>query len=377
MKFVTPDRRRLFVNLATWRRAASVPLFALMLASALLIPTLATAHEEPYSFVEVRIDSGAVRGRVTAHVVDLAHEGGFASSDSLFAGAYVQQHLAVLQRLVDDRFHLRLDGHAPKLEWSGFEIVRSRKSVAFDWRAAERDPATIEISGPLFPYDPPHETYVNVFVGDTLMHQDLIDAKHKSARYTVGARQSPLKVAGTFLVQGVHHIFIGPDHILFVIGLMLLGGSLPRLLKIVTSFTIAHTLTLVLATLGIVNPPPRLVEPAIALSIIYIGFETLWALKRQRDARARIAFGFGLVHGFGFAGVLREFGLPSSALGWALGSFNVGVEVGQACIVLAVAPLLAWVQKRDPQVARRIVTAMSVVIIAAGTYWFVQRLLAA
>ena len=165
--------------------------------------------------------------------------------------------------------------------------------------------------------------------------------------------------------------------ILFVIGLMLLGGSLPRLLKIVTSFTIAHTITLVLASLGIVNPPPRLVEPTIALSIIYIGIETLWALKRQRDARARIAFGFGLVHGFGFAGVLREFGLPSSALGWALGSFNIGVEVGQACFVLAVAPLLAWVQKRDPHMARRIVTVMSVVIIAAGTYWFIERLLAA
>ena len=342
-----------------------------------ITPRAALAHAEPYSFVEVRIDSGALRGRVTAHVVDLAHEAHLAKPDSLFRTAFVAGHLPALQRVIAERFKLRTDGHAPRLEWSGFEVVPARKSVAFDWSSAERNPEVIEISGPLFRYDPPHETYVNVFVKGKLVHQDLLDRGHTSARCTVGARQNGWKVAGTFLREGVHHIFIGPDHILFVIGLMLLGGSLSRLLKIVTSFTLAHTLTLVLATLGIVNPPPRLVEPAIALSIIYIGIETLMALTKQRDARARIAFGFGLVHGFGFAGVLREFGLPSGALGWALGSFNVGVELGQACIVLTVAPLLAWVRRLEPRMARRVVTAVSVVIIAAGTYWFVQRLLAA
>jgi len=357
--------------------AVRVSVLAAIALAIAFIPRAAVAHEEPYSFVEVRIDSGAVHGRVTAHVVDLAHEAGLAVPESLFRAAYVAEHLDALQRVLDERFALRADGHAPRIEWLAFDVVPARKSVAFDWSIAERDPAVIEISGPMFPYDPPHETYVNVFVGGTLVHQDLLDGEHTKARYTVGARQNGWKVAGTFLVQGVHHIFIGPDHILFVIGLMLLGGSLPRLLRIVTSFTLAHSLTLVLATLGIVNPPARLVEPAIALSIIYIGIETLVALTRQRDARARIAFGFGLVHGFGFAGVLREFGLPSGALGWALGSFNVGVEVGQACIVLAVAPALAWVRRLEPRIARRIVTAASLVIIAAGAYWFVERLFAA
>ena len=154
-------------------------------------------------------------------------------------------------------------------------------------------------------------------------------------------------------------------------------GSIFRLLKIVSAFTVAHTITLVLATLRIVNPSPRIVEPAIALSIVYIGFETLRSLRHQGDARARIAFGFGLIHGFGFASVLRDFGLPSAALGWALGSFNVGVELGQACIVLAVAPILMWVRRLSPVAGRRLVTAMSGVIIAAGAFWFVQRLFAA
>src|SRR5439155_11519187 len=215
---------------------------------------------------------------------------------------------------------------------------------------------------------------VNVYVGGKLVHEDLLDREHARATYAVGTRQSVWKVVSTFVLAGIHHIFIGPDHILFVVGLLLLGGSLFRLLKIVTSFTLAHTITLVLATLRILNPPARVVEPMIALSIIYIGIETLVAHRRERDARARIAFGFGLVHGFGFASVLRDFGLPSAALGWALGSFNLGVELGQACIVLAAAPLLMWLRRHDPAIGRRVVTATSGVIIAAGAYWLVQRL---
>src|SRR5207249_10111735 len=135
----------------------------------------------------------------------------------------------------------------------------------------------------------------------------------------------------------------------------------------------AHTVTLVLATLRIVSPPARIIEPAIALSIVYVGIETLVALDRGRDARARIAFAFGFVHGFGFASVLREFGLPPGALGWSLASFNVGVELGQACIVLAVAPFLAFIRTQSPALARRIVAVGSASIIAAGSYWFVQR----
>src|SRR6185369_9937866 len=110
--------------------------------------------------------------------------------------------------------------------------------------------------------------------------------------------------------------------------LLLLGGTMGRLLKIVTAFTIAHSITLALATFQLVNPSPRIIEPAIALSIVAVGIENLVAQRRQRDVRAMLAFAFGFIHGFGFASVLREFGLPREALGVALASFNVGVELG-------------------------------------------------
>ena len=124
------------------------------------------------------------------------------------------------------------------------------------------------------------------------------------------------------------------------------------------------------------NLPSRLIEPAIALSIVVVGIENLLSGGR-RDLRASLAFAFGFVHGFGFAGVLREFGLPPAALGWSLFSFNLGVELGQACIVLAVTPLLALARARRPALAGRIVTVGSAGVIAAGAYWLVQRLISA
>src|SRR5204863_2200816 len=115
------------------------------------------------------------------------------------------------------------------------------------------------------------------------------------------------------------------------------------------------------------------IEPAIALSIVYVGIDNLMVGKTSRDVRAWVAFFFGFVHGFGFAGVLREFGLPRQALGWSLFSFNFGVEIGQACIVIVVASLLASVRSRNPQLSRRISTIGSVCVALAGSYWFIQR----
>jgi hypothetical protein len=167
---------------------------------------------------------------------------------------------------------------------------------------------------------------------------------------------------------------------LFIIGLLMLGGGFGRLLKIVTAFTVAHSVTLALATLNILNPPASLVEPAIALSIVYVGLNNLMTRtkgmdRRIRDSRAGIAFAFGFVHGFGFAGVLGELGLPRQALGWSLFAFNLGVEVGQVCIVAAVAPLLAIIRGRAPRLGMQVVTAGSVLVVLAGGYWFVERLL--
>src|SRR6185295_3608601 len=132
-----------------------------------------------------------------------------------------------------------------------------------------------------------------------------------------------------------------PDHILFLVGLILLGGSAARLGLIATAFTIGHSITLSLAVLGAVTPPGWIVEPAIALTVIVVGVDNLLvggqASPPRRDLRAPMAAVFGLIHGFGFASVLRAFGLPPAAVGWSLFGFNAGVEVGQILLVVPIA----------------------------------------
>ena len=376
-------RPRLEAPPAVKAPAASIPAaVALLLRVAVPVALLlsgsspAAAHQEPYSYLDIHLEPQGLSGKLVAHVVDLAHEAGLEVPDSLFDRGFVAARLPELHAVLASHLVLLADGVAVRAEWRSFEIVRERRSVAFEWQAAlPHPPGVLEVRGPLFPYDPPHETYLNIYERGSLASQDLLDRSHRDAIYCSGSTQGTLAVVRTFVFEGIHHIFIGPDHVLFIVGLLLLGGGLLRLLKIVTAFTVAHTVTLVLATLRVVSPPPRLIEPAIALSIVTVGVETLLALRRKRDWRAPIAFGFGFVHGFGFASVLREFGLPSGALGWSLASFNVGVELGQAAIVLAVAPALERLRSARPWVARRVVAAGAVTIVAAGGYWLVQRLM--
>lgn len=175
----------------------------------------------------------------------------------------------------------------------------------------------------------------------------------------------------TFLVLGVEHILTGYDHLLFLVGLLVASRGLPQLAAIVTSFTVAHSLTLGAATLGMVALPSRLVEAAIALSIAYVGIENLAA--REVRGRWRLAFAFGLIHGFGFATVLREMDLPRQALASSLFTFNAGVEIGQLGVVLLLWPLLRRAQRSS--YATAVTRWTSVVITVCGLGWFVQRVL--
>src|SRR5262249_52537861 len=156
----------------------------------------------------------------------------------------------------------------------------------------------------LFPYDPAHQTFVNVYEQGALVRQDVLGAGRPTVDFYTRSRQGTLAVFTAFTGSGIHHIAIGPDHLLFVIGLLLVGGSVARLLGIVSAFTAGHSVTLSLATLGLVTPPSYLVEPAIALSIVYVGADNLLVGTSGRDVRPWIALFFGLVHGFGFASVL-------------------------------------------------------------------------
>jgi hypothetical protein len=185
---------------------------------------------------------------------------------------------------------------------------------------------------------------------------------------------------------GVKHIFLGYDHIAFLMALLFVR-KFADLLKIITAFTVAHTLTLALAVLQIVKLPPQLVEVGIAVTIMYVAAENLW--KNEFSHRWILTFGFGLVHGFGFASVLRELGLPSAGLARSLLSFNLGVEAGQIVIVALLWPALWWLTRREtqpqvrsPQVwspgfsrpwSSRLRLSASVIIFVFGALWFCER----
>ena len=178
--------------------------------------------------------------------------------------------------------------------------------------------------------------------------------------------------------EGVWHIWIGIDHLLFLIALLLPAVlAAPRfapafweVFKVVTAFTLAHSITLALAALGVISLPSRLVESAIAASVIVAALNNLWPVVRE--GRWLVAFGFGLVHGFGFASVLAELGLPQDTLLLALVGFNLGVEAGQLVIVGAFLPL-AYLQ-RDTWIYRRVVFAGgSALIVLVAALWLVER----
>jgi hydrogenase/urease accessory protein HupE len=176
-----------------------------------------------------------------------------------------------------------------------------------------------------------------------------------------------------FVEMGIHHILSGLDHVLFVVGLLLMRGTLRGLLGIVTAFTLAHSITLSLTALHLASLPSRLVEPVIALSIVAVGAENLFHRTVDFERRAWFAFGFGFFHGFGFAGALAEAGLPHQAIPLSLASFNIGVEIGQACIVLVAVPLLRLLARFNPMLSNAVTRYASVGITAAGVVWFVQR----
>jgi len=193
-----------------------------------------------------------------------------------------------------------------------------------------------------------------------------------------GARQARVSLSrgvttrgiGSFFLLGVEHILTGYDHLLFLLALALRGGNLWSLFKIITAFTVAHSITLALAALNIVALPERLVEATIALSIAYVAAENLF-MRQAVSHRWAVAFVFGLMHGFGFSSVLRELGLPKQGLLWALLNFNLGVEAGQAVAVLLAVPLLIWL--RGFRWEARAVVAMSVAVLVVGLALFVDR----
>jgi hypothetical protein len=200
-----------------------------------------------------------------------------------------------------------------------------------------------------------------------------------AATFEFEVEQPPEQVSAwaafrVYFLLGGEHILIGWDHLLFLAALLLIWPRLTEVMLIVSSFTVAHSLTLVLATLDVVRPPDALVEVVIAASIIFVAVENI--VRQEAPRRWALTFVFGLVHGFGFSGVLRELGLPPDHLLASLVAFNVGVEAGQLVVVLPLVGMLAVGRKMPAPARRRVTQALSVLVILPASWWLLERITA-
>lgn len=214
--------------------------------------------------------------------------------------------------------------------------------------------------------------------GELTFQNEQVAAEYKAAL----KRQRMRKLAAMdwhekfllFIKAGIDHIVPkGLDHILFVLGLFFSSLVLVSLLWQVSAFTLAHTITLALAALSIVEVPGSIVEPLIALSIVWIAVENI-VYTETNKWRPLIVFGFGLLHGLGFAAVLSEYGLPEGSLVPSLLAFNIGVELGQL-LVLVIAAALVWFVRKKSWYRRRIQIPASLLIALVGLFWFIERVI--
>jgi len=222
-------------------------------------------------------------------------------------------------------------------------------------------------------------------ITDVLVRVEMLDGRkwtaiiHPSQSWVeITAAQTRVQVMGTFILQGIRHILFGADHLLFVLGLLLIVKDRWMLLKTITAFTVAHSITLAIATLGYAEAPMLPLNAAIALSILFLGPEIVRSWRGETSFTIRhpwvVAFAFGLLHGFGFASALTSAGLPKAELPVALLSFNVGVEIAQlsfVALVLLLERAFRILEVRWPRWAQAV---PGYTIGSLGAFWTVQRL---
>ena len=221
-------------------------------------------------------------------------------------------------------------------------------------------------------------------ITDALIRVELLDgrtmqliARPSQPWVEIAAAQSRWEVGGTYVVEGIRHILFGADHLLFVLGLLLIVGSGWMLIKTITAFTVAHSITLAVATLGLAQAPALPLNAAIALSILFLGPEIVRVWRGETSFTIRhpwvVAFAFGLLHGFGFASAMTSAGLPRQDLPFALLSFNVGVEVGQLGFVALILALARSFRVLEVHWPRSVEALPGYTVGTLGAFWTIQR----
>lgn len=310
----------------------------------------------------------------------LAHDPGLSAAEVRVAGdrivaevSFAPQDLAGIQpvdllTIADDRRELERRSVTRKQADSN--------SVHFVLEFSSSTSGELRISAPVLSRLPRgHKQFCTVYDSESkVLGERMLSAEANGLTIDVRTTSAGVGSLFRFLVLGVEHILTGYDHLAFLLALLLGGGSLRRNVKIITSFTVAHSLTLALATFSLINIPPALVEPVIAASIVFVGLENLF--RRRVADRWLVTFVFGLVHGLGFASALRELGIGGLGLRAAvpLLSFNLGVELAQIAMAAVVLPLV-WKLEQRPAFALKHVPALSLLITFAGVYWLLARTL--
>ncbi len=259
---------------------------------------------------------------------------------------------------------------------AGVDFHSANGLIHFDFtREVPEPPEVVAIAFGFFDVFTERHTVLGVFECQGDKYETSFTSFEDSFEYDTGFEPSKPQTQHTlserlwrFFKMGVEHIFLGYDHICFLIALIVVS-KFREIVKIVTSFTIAHSITLILATLEVVHLDTRLIETCIAATIVYVALENLWV----KDTRHRwwLTFFFGLIHGFGFANVLREMGLPKIGLIRCLLSFNLGVECGQLVIATLLLPLAYGLNHW--KYGRNVAMGISVLLAAFGTAWFIDR----
>ncbi|MSP56575.1 MAG: HupE/UreJ family protein [Myxococcales bacterium] len=322
----------------------------------LSLVSLANAHRPGLSYA--RIDAESLT--ITIAAPELAEK--FPLTD-------LQESRLLIAELTVDRVRVDLGGPCTIEE----PVITAVEGDGVEVRSALVCPGGergLYDAGFLSEMEPGHRHYVEAF-GESIAVADIKNQQVEFTSHTGQPGQGGGEVALRFGALGVEHIWTGYDHLLFLLALLITAPSVRAMFFIITGFTVAHSITLSMAALGLVHIPTAIVEPAIALSIAFVGIENYWRPPPRR--RVVVTFLLGLIHGFGFAGLLIELGLPGDALALALLSFNGGVELGQAVVVAVAMPILlglrrfVWWEHAVP--------VISGLVALMGLGWFVERIL--
>jgi hypothetical protein len=364
-----------------------VKLFALLLA---LVAGSAHAHKPSDSYLALRLDAAGLHGQWDIALRDLEYAIGLdANGDGEITWGELRARQADVAAYAFARLALRAAGQACQISPGG-TLVDDHTDGAYAVIPFAADcgagaPREFEVEYSLFAdLDPTHRGLLRASLGGQTVTAVLGPDRPRLQLRAGGL--SRLAQFADYAREGVWHIWMGFDHILFLLSLLLpavlllsagqwrpAAGFRPvfwDVFRVVTSFTIAHSITLSLAALSVISLPSRLVESTIALSVVLAALNNLKPLVAER--RWAVAFSFGLIHGFGFASVLTDLGLPQDALLLALVGFNVGVEAGQLAIVSAFLPL-AFALRKTTFYRRAVLAGGSAVIAAVATLWLVER----